>query len=281
MAHVTCLAAARQGVYDRAGWDIRELGLAGAPPLRVVLGESRHVTVTRALRLLGIGRAQEVVLSTNAEGRMDVSELREALATAGRRSSALRQGTSTPVRSTTSRPSRTLAARCGRMGPRRRGVRPLGRREPAAGAPRRGTRARRLVGDRRAQVAQRPLRLRDRDLRAPVGARSGDGVRRALPRRLRSGSRAGPDGLQPGVLAGARARPRSGPRSGSSAARAWPTSSSVAARTRRAIAVGLAELDGCEVLNEVVLNQVLVRFEDDETDAGDPRRRAGRKARHG
>jgi glutamate/tyrosine decarboxylase-like PLP-dependent enzyme len=68
-------------VYERAGWDIRELGLAGAPPLRVVLGGARHVTITRALRLLGIGRTQEVVLPADGEGRMDVSELRDALRT--------------------------------------------------------------------------------------------------------------------------------------------------------------------------------------------------------
>jgi hypothetical protein len=81
MAHVTCLAAARQGVYERAGWDIRELGLAGAPPLRVVVGGARHVTIMRALRLLGIGRAQEVVLPADGEGRMNVSALPDALAT--------------------------------------------------------------------------------------------------------------------------------------------------------------------------------------------------------
>jgi glutamate/tyrosine decarboxylase-like PLP-dependent enzyme len=79
MAHVTCLAAARHGVYRRAGWDLPERGLAGAPPLRVVVGGKRHVTVTRALRLLGIGRGQEVVLPTDGEGRLDVSALADAL----------------------------------------------------------------------------------------------------------------------------------------------------------------------------------------------------------
>ena len=75
MAHVTCLAAARHAVYDRAGWDLSARGLAGAPPLRVVVGGQRHVTVTRALRLLGIGAAQEVVVPTDTQGRMDVSAL--------------------------------------------------------------------------------------------------------------------------------------------------------------------------------------------------------------
>jgi glutamate/tyrosine decarboxylase-like PLP-dependent enzyme len=33
----------------------------------------------------------------------------------------------------------------------------------------------------------------------------------------------------------------------------------------RALADGLARLPGCEILNDVVLNQVLIRFEDDAT----------------
>jgi glutamate/tyrosine decarboxylase-like PLP-dependent enzyme len=79
MAHVTCLAAARHGVYRRAGWNLPERGLAGAPPLRVVVGARRHVTVTRALRLLGIGEEQEVLLPSDGEGRMDVSSLAAAV----------------------------------------------------------------------------------------------------------------------------------------------------------------------------------------------------------
>ena len=80
MAHVTCLAAARHAVYDRAGIDLTENGLASAPPLRVIVGEKRHVTLTRALRLLGIGRAQEVVIAADELGRMKVDELPAALA---------------------------------------------------------------------------------------------------------------------------------------------------------------------------------------------------------
>ena len=80
MAHVTCLAAARHAVYERAGWDLPERGLAGAPPLRVVIGAQRHVTLTRALRLLGIGRQQEVVVAADDQGRMRVEELPATLA---------------------------------------------------------------------------------------------------------------------------------------------------------------------------------------------------------
>jgi glutamate/tyrosine decarboxylase-like PLP-dependent enzyme len=79
MAHVTCLAAARQAVYARAGFDLTEHGLASAPPLRVVVGEKRHVTLTRALRLLGIGRMQEVVIPADELGRMRVDLLAGAL----------------------------------------------------------------------------------------------------------------------------------------------------------------------------------------------------------
>jgi glutamate/tyrosine decarboxylase-like PLP-dependent enzyme len=75
MAHVTCLAAARHAVYARAGWDLPARGLAGAPPLRVVVGGKRHVTITRALRLLGIGAEQEVVVPADDQGRMDVTAL--------------------------------------------------------------------------------------------------------------------------------------------------------------------------------------------------------------
>ena len=79
MAHVTALAAGRHEMYRRAGWDLPERGLAGAPALRVVVGGKRHVTLTRALRLLGFGREQEVVLPADAQGRMHVEELADAI----------------------------------------------------------------------------------------------------------------------------------------------------------------------------------------------------------
>ena len=79
MAHVTCLAAARHAVYRRAGWDLPRQGLAGAPPLRVVVGGARHVTIMRALRLLGIGAEQEIVLGVDREGRMQTEGLAAAI----------------------------------------------------------------------------------------------------------------------------------------------------------------------------------------------------------
>jgi glutamate/tyrosine decarboxylase-like PLP-dependent enzyme len=79
MAHVTGLAAARHAVLEQRGWDVRERGLAGSPPIGVVVGRLRHVTVDRALRLLGIGASQLVVVPADSQGRMEPDGLRAAL----------------------------------------------------------------------------------------------------------------------------------------------------------------------------------------------------------
>jgi glutamate/tyrosine decarboxylase-like PLP-dependent enzyme len=75
MAHVTALAAARHHVLAQAGWNLPEKGLAGSPPIRVVVGAKRHVTVDRALRLLGIGAESLEVVPVDDQGRMNVDEL--------------------------------------------------------------------------------------------------------------------------------------------------------------------------------------------------------------
>jgi glutamate/tyrosine decarboxylase-like PLP-dependent enzyme len=75
MAHVTALAAARHAVLERAGWDVAADGLHGAPKITVVVGAKRHVTVDRALRLLGIGASSLAVVPADDQGRMIVSEL--------------------------------------------------------------------------------------------------------------------------------------------------------------------------------------------------------------
>jgi glutamate/tyrosine decarboxylase-like PLP-dependent enzyme len=82
MAHVTALAAARHHVLDAAGWDLARDGLQGAPRIRVLVGEERHVTVDRALRYLGIGSAQIEVVPADEQGRMRSEALRSALAPA-------------------------------------------------------------------------------------------------------------------------------------------------------------------------------------------------------
>ena len=78
MAHVTGLAAARLHVLDRVGWDVGRDGLSGAPRVNVIMGERGHVTITRALRLLGLGMPQTV--ASDDEGRMVPAALAQALA---------------------------------------------------------------------------------------------------------------------------------------------------------------------------------------------------------
>ena len=77
MANFTCLAAARQDMLRRAGWDVDTDGLAGGPRVRVLVGAERHDTVDLALRLLGLGRPE--VVAVDDQGRMSVPDLRGAL----------------------------------------------------------------------------------------------------------------------------------------------------------------------------------------------------------
>ena len=80
MAHVTCLAAARHAVLERAGWDVERNGLSGGPCVRVFVGGKRHVTVDRALRLLGLGTESAVAVTVDDQGRMRPKALEVALA---------------------------------------------------------------------------------------------------------------------------------------------------------------------------------------------------------
>ena len=80
MAHVTCLAAARHAVLERASWDVERYGLSGSPQVRVFVGGKRHVTVARALRLLGLGTESTVTVRVDEQGRMRPEALEAALA---------------------------------------------------------------------------------------------------------------------------------------------------------------------------------------------------------
>jgi len=80
LAHVTALAAARRHVLHDVGWDVGRDGLAGAPRVRVLAGEQRHVTVDRALRLLGLGTASVESIPADDQGRKLVEPLNRALA---------------------------------------------------------------------------------------------------------------------------------------------------------------------------------------------------------
>jgi glutamate/tyrosine decarboxylase-like PLP-dependent enzyme len=70
MANFTGLAAARTALLQRAGWNVQEDGLFGAPPLHVVVGEEVHVSLLKALSMLGLGRSRVTRVPADAQGRM-------------------------------------------------------------------------------------------------------------------------------------------------------------------------------------------------------------------
>lgn len=83
MAHVTCLAAARNGVLSWRGWNVEQQGLWAAPPVRILASNQRHGSVEGAVRLLGMGRRQIVDLPTDAMGRVLADGLSRELDSSG------------------------------------------------------------------------------------------------------------------------------------------------------------------------------------------------------
>ena len=75
MANFTALAAARHTVLARAGWDVEADGLFGAPPITVVVGDEAHPSVIKALGLLGLGRSRVVRVPVDGQGRMLATEM--------------------------------------------------------------------------------------------------------------------------------------------------------------------------------------------------------------
>ncbi len=70
MANFTGLAAARHAVLNQAGWDVESRGLFKAPPITVIIGEEVHVSVLKAISMLGLGRDRVVKIPVDGQGRM-------------------------------------------------------------------------------------------------------------------------------------------------------------------------------------------------------------------
>lgn len=70
MANFTALAAARHEVLRRVGWDVEERGLEGAPAVRLLAGAEAHVSIHGALRLLGFGSDRIRAIGADGQGRM-------------------------------------------------------------------------------------------------------------------------------------------------------------------------------------------------------------------
>ena len=253
MANFTGLAAARHALLERGGWDVENDGLFGAPRLTVVVGEEVHASLLKALGLLGLGRKRVIRVPADEQGRMRAERMP---ALDDRTIVCIQAGN---VNSGAFDPAAAIcrrARRGGRVGPRGWRVRTVGGGIAAVSPPDRRIRTGGFLGDRWSQVAERRLRLRNRDrarMRPPCGQpwRS----RRLTSRRENCASHRN---YTPEMSRRARG------------VELWATLRSLGRR-------GLAELiertcrharrfadglraAGHEILNEVVINQVLVSF---------------------
>lgn len=70
MANFSGLAAARSALLQISGWNVEEDGLFGAPPFQVVVGQEVHVSLLRALTMLGLGRSRVTSVPADGQGRM-------------------------------------------------------------------------------------------------------------------------------------------------------------------------------------------------------------------
>ena len=70
MANFTALAAARNAVLSKAGWNVEAQGLFGAPPITVIVGEEAHPTLFKSIGLLGLGRSRLTRVPVDAQGRL-------------------------------------------------------------------------------------------------------------------------------------------------------------------------------------------------------------------
>jgi len=72
---LVAIAAARRALLARKGWDFDGDGLIGAPEVRVVISETAHITVKKALRILGFGMKRILVAPVDSYGRIDPARL--------------------------------------------------------------------------------------------------------------------------------------------------------------------------------------------------------------
>jgi len=75
MANFTALAAARHALLARAGWNVVEHGMFGAPPIEVVVGAEVHASILKALSLAGFGSKRVITVEADPQGRMRADKL--------------------------------------------------------------------------------------------------------------------------------------------------------------------------------------------------------------
>ena len=79
MASFTGLAAGRHALLAAQGWDVERQGLFGAPEIPVVVSDESHVTIFAALQMLGMGRERVIRVPTDDQGRMRPAALADVL----------------------------------------------------------------------------------------------------------------------------------------------------------------------------------------------------------
>ncbi|MBA3667830.1 MAG: aspartate aminotransferase family protein [Sphingomonas sp.] len=72
---IACLSAARRTLLARCGWDFDRDGLSGAPEIKAVVSDLAHITVIKALRILGFGTARLLIAPTDDHGRIDPAQM--------------------------------------------------------------------------------------------------------------------------------------------------------------------------------------------------------------
>jgi len=76
-ANFTALVTARQALLERAGWNVTEDGMFGAPPIEVIVGGEAHASILKALSLAGFGRKRVTIVEADSQGRMRADKLPE------------------------------------------------------------------------------------------------------------------------------------------------------------------------------------------------------------
>ena len=75
MASFTALLTARHALLKKAGWDVTEDGMFGAPPIQVVVGAEVHASLLKALSMAGFGRKRVTIVEADGQGRMRSDQL--------------------------------------------------------------------------------------------------------------------------------------------------------------------------------------------------------------
>ena len=70
MANFTALASARHALLKKAGWNVEAQGLFRAPEITVIVGEEVHVSVLKALNMIGFGRERVIRVPADDQGRI-------------------------------------------------------------------------------------------------------------------------------------------------------------------------------------------------------------------